>query len=404
VFARVCLLDCPLVRLRHLLPASRFTCKYYHLDHVIFSIRDVNVTVQVGSNVHGKMQAATSCDENKLEVGKHCRISIPREGKEPPAWLEFCCTCRRPYPSSRNCVFYLGPCLRGDFGRLLLPRGSRVKTYPRILTITTWLSTRLLREVFKTRYASRTGGRGRGHGRVRIPQMRRCPHLPIATCTSHIALVRAGVCGNEQWAYRCARRPAFAYASAATASTSNAGATCNGGSARHHCCITTVVSECTARSSGRWPRVPKCATCPVLKKKSRHCLTHSMTNPCHDPFLSHSGEGLTSEDDHRVHLSPCVPGVKVAACSASHLQSRPDVGDAAPRAEVGLSRWQMLPRSCRRLLRTTLRSKSEEQLRRRMAVETMGADCGFPTMRADMTPDGMERDVVSAPYWQRSLL
>ena len=57
----------------------------------------------------------------------------------------------------------------------------------------------------------------------------------------------------------------------------------------------------------------------------------------------------------------------------------------------------MLPRSCRRLLSTMLRSKSEEQLRRRMAVETMGADCGFPTMRADMTPAGMERDVVSVP-------
>ena len=57
----------------------------------------------------------------------------------------------------------------------------------------------------------------------------------------------------------------------------------------------------------------------------------------------------------------------------------------------------MLPRSCWRLLSTMMRSKSEDQLRRKMAVETMGADSGFPTMRADMTPAGMERDVVSVP-------
>jgi len=86
--------------------------------------------------------------------------------------------------------------------------------------------------------------------------------------------------------------------------------------------------------------------------------------------------------------------------AATHLK----VGDAALRAEGGLSGWQMLPRSCWRLLSTMMRSKSEDQLRRKMAVETMGADSGFPTMRADMTPHGMERDVVSLPYWQRSLL
>jgi len=59
VCARVCLLDRPIVRLR---PASLLSLemKYYHLDNVIFSIRDVNVTVQVGSNVHWKVQASAA--------------------------------------------------------------------------------------------------------------------------------------------------------------------------------------------------------------------------------------------------------------------------------------------------------------------------------------------------------
>ena len=158
---------------------------------MIFSIRDVNVTVQVGSNVHGKVQAATACEEKEVRSGHTLSDFNTARGLRAPRMVTILLYLPSPLPFLPKLRVLFGALsawgLRASFAAQRLACQKRTPNLDNHVMA-------IAERVFITRYASRPGERGRGHGRVRIPQMRRCPNLLIATCTSHFARLRAGVC------------------------------------------------------------------------------------------------------------------------------------------------------------------------------------------------------------------